>query len=256
MEFKKVRLDQLNFSSTPVRLYRSEQSMQQLKTSLQATGGPIDPLILRDLGGTEYIVVAGESRVKALTELGYRPDYEVPALIGEFDDRTALTYGLIENYVRSPLSAYEEALVVRALVMYYGMSQRQVAERLGKGEVHISRLLAVFDLVEEVRTALHEGHFNLGHAAELLPLKDAPELQRQALAEILERGLSVMMLRTRVRELLGEAEEWIIEPGEMWVSKASRVSVHPSGSGYKVDFSFTTADEFDTIVAFLRNRLK
>src|SRR6056297_1157494 len=232
MEYKKVRLDQLNFSSTPVRLYRSEQSMQQLKTSLQATGGPIDPLILRDLGGTEYIVVAGESRVKALT------------------------YGLIENYVRSPLSAYEEALVVRALVKYYGMSQRQVAERLGKGKAHISRLLAVFDLLEEVRTAMHEGRINLGHAAELLPVKDTPKLQRQALSEILERGLSVMMLRTRVRELLGESEGWIIEPGEMWVSKAARVAVHPAGRGYKVDFSFTTAAEFDTIVTYLRNRLK
>ena len=256
MEYKKVRLDQLNFSSTPVRLYRSEQSMQQLKTSLQATGGPIDPLILRDLGGAEYIVVAGESRVKALTELGYRPDYEVPALIGQFDDGAALSYGLIENYVRSPLSAYEEALVLRALVKYYGMSQRQMAERLGKGETHVSRLLAVFDLDEEVRTALHEGRITLGHATELLALKDAPELQRQALAEIIERGLSVMMLRTRVRELLGEAEGWIIEPGELWVSKAARVAVHPAGRGYKVDFSFTTADEFESIVSYLRNRLK
>ncbi len=107
-----------------------------------------------------------------------------------------------------------------------------------------------------MRTALHEGRINLGHAAELLPLKDAPELQRQVLTEILERGLSVKMLRTRVRELLGEATEWIIEPGELWVSKAARVAVHPAGSGYKVDFSFTTADEFDTIVNFLRKRLK
>ncbi|MCF7949692.1 MAG: ParB/Srx family N-terminal domain-containing protein, partial [Spirochaetia bacterium] len=69
MEYKKVRLDQLNFSSTPVRLYRSEQSMKQLKASLEATDGPIDPVILRSLGGSEYIIVAGESRVKALGEL-------------------------------------------------------------------------------------------------------------------------------------------------------------------------------------------
>lgn len=256
MKFKKVRLDQLNFSSTPVRLYRSEQSMQQLKTSLEATGGPIDPLILRDLGGSEYIIVAGESRVKALGELGYRPDYKVPALIGDFDDRTALEYGLVENYVRTPLSAYEEALVVRSLVEYYQMSQREVAERLGKTEQHISRLLGVFELVEEVRTALHEGEITLGLAVELQALKAQPDLQRQMLSEIRAQGLSVKAARTRIRELLGEGGDWIIKPGELWVSKESRVEVHPSGKGFKVDFSFTTAEEFDKIVAFLRNRMK
>lgn len=100
MKYKKVRLDQLNFSSTPVRLRRSDQYMQQLKISLEATGGPVEPLILRDLSGTEYIIVAGESRAKALSDLGYPPNYRVPALVGEFDDATALEYGLVDNYVR------------------------------------------------------------------------------------------------------------------------------------------------------------
>lgn len=255
MEYKKVRLDQLNFSSTPVRLYRSEQSMKQLKTSLEATDGPIDPVILRGLGGSEYIIVAGESRVKALGELGYPPDYLVPALIGEFDDRTALEYGLIENYVRNSLSAYEEALVVRSLMQYYGLSQRQMSERLGKGEQHISRLLAVFDLVEEVRKALHEGAITLGHAVEIHALKAFPARQRKILSEILNQGMSVKAVRTRVRELLGEGDDWLIRPGELWVSKNARVAVHPAGKGYKVDFSFVTTDDFNKIVAFLRNRL-
>jgi ParB family chromosome partitioning protein len=255
MEYQNVRLDQLNFSSTPVRLHRSGPFMQQLKTSLQATDGPVEPLILRDLGGREYIVVAGESRVRALLDLGYPPNYEVPALIGEFDDGQALEYGLVDNYVRAPLSAYEEALVVQSLISYYEVSQRQIALKLGKTEQHICRLLAVFDLIEEVRRALHEGEITLGHAVEFTPLKDAPEQQRRLLAEIGERSLSVRATRTRVRELTGEGGNWIIHPGEVWVSKHAKVSVYPGARGYQVDFSFTTADEFASILTVLQNRL-
>jgi ParB family chromosome partitioning protein len=229
--------------------------MQQLKASLKATDGPIDPVILRDIGSSEYIIVAGESRVKALLELGYPPNYKVPALLGDFDDRKALEYGLIDNYVRAPITAYEEALVVRSLVSYYDMSQRDIADKLGKTEQHISRLLSVFDLVEEVQNALHEGRITLGHAVEIHALLDSPKKQRKLLSEITERGLNVKTTRTRVRELLGEGEDWIIRPGEVWVSKEARVSIHPSGKGYKVDFSFATADEFDKIVTVLRNRL-
>jgi ParB family chromosome partitioning protein len=255
MKYQKVRLDQLNFSSTPVRHRRSEQFMEQLEASLEATGGPAQPLILRDLGGTEYIIVAGESRAKALSNLGYPPDYRVPALVGQFDDAAALEYGLVENYVRAPLSAYEEALVVRALVEYYGKSQKELAKKLGKSQQHLCRLLALFELVEEVGQLLHEGAISLAHAAELVPLKDAPHLQRRVLEELLEQGLNVKATRVRVRELLGDGAGWIIEPGEVWVSKDARVSVYPSGKGYKVDFSFSTTEEFDRIVTVLRNRL-
>jgi len=229
--------------------------MQQLGTSLEATGGPIEPLILRDLGGTEYIIVAGESRAKALHDLGYPPNYEVPALIGEFDDGTALEFGLVDNYVRASLSAYEEALVVRSLIEYYEMSQREVAQKIGKNEHHVSRLLSVFDQVEEVGQLLYEGAITLAHAAELVPLKDAPQLQRRVLQEILARGLNVKATRVRVRELLGDGAGWIIKPGEVWVSKEAKVSVYPSGKGYKVDFSFTTTEEFDQIFTVLKNRL-
>lgn len=97
MKYKKVRLDQLNFSSTPVRLRRSSTYMEQLKSSLRATDGPVDPVILRDSGSSEYIIAAGESRVKALIELGHPSDYKVPALLGDFDDRKALEYGLVEE---------------------------------------------------------------------------------------------------------------------------------------------------------------
>ncbi len=256
MKFLKLRLDQLNFTAEPVRLNRSEQYMKQLKSSLRATEGPIDPIIVRELGGSEYVVVAGESRVQALTELGYPPDYEVPCLVGAFDDKTAMEYGLIENYVRNPLSPYEEALVIRSLVKYYELSQREVAAKLGKSEHHISHVLSVFELIEEVQQALHEGKITLGHARELYALRSSKANQRLILKEIIRQGLSVKATRTRVREFLGQGKQWIIEPGEVWLSKKAKVAIHPASGGYNVNFTFSNPEEFEKVFSFLRNRLK
>ncbi|SRR6056297_144532 len=256
MKFQKVRLDRLNFTGTPVRLKRSEQSMEQLKTSLKATEGPIDPIIARDLGGSEFVVVAGESRVQAMIELGYPLNYEVPCLVGVFDDKTALEYGLIENYVRNPLTPYEEALVIRSLVEYYNLTQREVAAKLGKTEQYISHVLSVFNLIDDVKQALHEGKITLGHARELYVLRNSKANQRLMLKEIISRGLNVKATRTRIREFLGEGKEWIIEPGEVWLSKRAKVVINPAREGYKVDFSFSNTEEFEQVVAFLRGRMK
>lgn len=256
MKYQKVRLDRLNFTSSPVRLSRSEEAMEQLKSSLEATDGPIYPVIVRELGRGEYVVVAGESRVLAMTDLNYPPDYEVHCLVGSFDDKTALEYSLIENYVRSPLSPYEEALVIRSLVKYYALSQREIAAKLGKSEHHISHVLSVFELSEEVQGALHEGRISLGHARELYALRDSKANQRLMLSEIVARGLSVKAARTRIREFLGEGREWIIEPGEAWFSKKAKASIHPDGDKYKVSFTFSTGDEFEQILSYLRAKMK
>jgi len=256
VEYQKVRLDRLNFTSSPVRLNRSEEAMEQLKSSLEATDGPIYPVIVRELDRGEYVVVAGESRVLAMTELGYPPDYEVPCLVGHFDDRTALEYGLIENYVRSPLSPYEEALVIRSLVKFYNLSQREVADKLGKSEQHISHVLSVFDLSDEVQRALHEGKISLGHARELYALRDSEANQRVMLSEIVARGLSVKAARTRIREFLGEGRDWIIEPGEAWFSKKSKASIQPAGDKYQVSFTFSTSYEFEQVLSYLRGKMK
>ena len=256
MEYKKVRLDRLSFTSSPVRLNRSDDYMRQLKASLSATDGPIDPIIVRDLGNSHFEIVAGESRVQALSELAYPPDYELPCLVGDFDDKTALEYGLIENYVRNPLSPYEEALVIRSLVHYYKMSQRDVASKLGKSEQHISHILSVFSLIDEVTQALHEGRISLAHARELYALRDSPHNQRLILNEIIRRRLSVKETRTRIRELTGEGKGWIIQPGDIKLSKNAKVSVHPAAKGYKVNFSFTSEEEFEQAISYLQNRLK
>jgi ParB family chromosome partitioning protein len=255
MQYQSLRLDQLNFSSTPVRRYRSREAMAQLTASLEATGGPLSPVIVRELGGSEYIVVAGESRVRALMALGRPPDHPVPCLIGEFDDRNALEYALVENYVRSPLTPYEEALTVRTLTERYRLRQRDLAARLGRSEQHLSRLFAIFSLCEELRLALHSREISLAHAQELLPLRNSPALQKQLLGEITTRSLSVKALRTRVRELLGEGGQWLIAPGEVWLTERAKVAIHPAAKGYTVDFSFSTAEEFERILKLLRDRM-
>ncbi len=256
MEYRSLRIDQLNFTATPVRRNRTDQAMERLKNSIAATAGPIDPLLVRELGGREYIVVAGESRLRALIELGYPPDSPVPCLVGTFDDRQATEYALIENCVRSPLTPYEEALALRVLHRDWGMKQKRLAELLGRSRQQIGHLLEIFELLPEVRAALHLEEITLGHARVLYLLRNSARLQKRLLEEIRSRGLSVRAASTRARELNGEGARWLIDPGDVWVSKAARLSIHPGASGYRVNFTFENGEELEQLLMVLRNRLR
>jgi len=256
MKLKNIRLDKLNFSSTPVRLRRTETAMEELKQSIKATDGPIDPLIVRDMGTDEYIVVAGETRLKAMMELGYKTTHQVPCLIDSFSDEEALEYGLIENLVRQKLTPYEEALVVKRLVDDYGYQQSDLAKRLGKSKQQINNLLGVFSLINEVKEALHAGKITLGHARVLYALRDNKQKQKNALDEIIAKNLSRTETETLIKKLLGNNKDWFVKPGTVYISKNSKLSVHPSGDGFQFNGRFTNKEELLKIIKALNNRIK
>jgi ParB family chromosome partitioning protein len=230
--------------------------MEQLKKSIKETDGPIDPLMVKDLGKGEYVVVSGETRLKALIELGYPPDYKVPCLVDEFSDEKALEYALIENFVRQPLTPYEEALVVKTLIEGYRFRQKDLAQRLGKNKQYVTNLLGIFRLIEGVQEALHQGKITLEHAKSLYPLRDSLDLQEKVLNEVLARNLNVEETKTRVKELSGEGKNWFIKPGTVWVSKNSRVSLHPVGRRFKLYASFGSKEELGKIMKIIKNRIK
>jgi len=256
MQYKKIRLDKLNFSSTPVRLRRTETAMEELKQSIKSTEGPIDPLIVRDMGTDEYIVVAGETRLKAMIELGYKTTFPVPCLVDSFSDKEALEYGLIENLVRQKLTPYEEALVVKRLVDDYGYRQTDLANRLGKSRQQITHLLEVFSLINEVKEALHSGKITLAHARALYALRENAAQQKKALNEIIAKNLNYTETQTLIKKLQGISKDWFVKPGTTHISKNSKLNIHPSGQGFNFDGRFTNLEELQKIIKALNNRIK
>jgi ParB family transcriptional regulator, chromosome partitioning protein len=169
--------------------------LQELQDSIK-TNGLLQPITVRKAAsGDGYELIAGERRLRASTNLGWK---EIPAIIRDVDDKALLTYALIENLQRADLDPIEEAEGYQQLVHEFGLTQQEVAEMVGKDRTTVANSLRVLNLPPAVRDMLREGKLTLGHAKALLGL-DKPEKMIALAKEIIARGLTVRDVERRLR---------------------------------------------------------
>ena len=161
--------------------------------------GIIQPLTVRRLASGYYQIIAGERRWRAARLAGLT---EVPAVIIEADDRTAMELAMIENLQREDLNPMEEAEGYKALVEGYGMTQEQAAQRVGKSRSAVANAMRLLSLTPAVRQLVESGQLSAGHGRTLLPLP--PALQQQAAKTVLDSGLSVRQTEQLVKRLLAQ----------------------------------------------------
>jgi ParB family chromosome partitioning protein len=162
-----------------------EEDLDALANSIRERG-IIQPIVARPLPGLADVfeIIAGERRWRAAQRAGL---HEVPIVVIEADDRTALELAIIENVQRSDLNAIEEALGYERLVSEHGYSQTDLATTLGKSRSHVANTLRLLKLPESVRDRVVRGEFSAGHARALLAVKN-PD---QVALKIVEQGLNV-----------------------------------------------------------------
>lgn len=170
-------------------------ALEDLANSIRAQG-VIQPIIVRHLLGGRYEIVAGERRWRAAQLAGLS---EVPAIIRDIPDESAIAIALIENIQRENLNAIEEAIALQRLLDEFSMTHHQVAEAVGKSRTSVTNLLRLLTLVPEVRQMLEHGDIEMGHARALLSL--SPEAQVDAAQMITEKSLSVREAEELVRRL-------------------------------------------------------
>lgn len=168
-------------------------SLRELADSI-AVQGVLQPILVRPLDGTRYEIVAGERRWRAARQAGLS---EIPVVIREVDEQTALALALIENIQRDDLNPLEEALALHRLVEDFGLTHARVAEAVGKSRATVTNLLRLLELNEEVKPLLEQGLLEMGHARALLGLKGA--LQNAAAERVVTLGLSVRETEKLVR---------------------------------------------------------
>jgi ParB family chromosome partitioning protein len=172
-----------------------EAKLEELAASIRQHG-VVEPILVRR-EGTKYRILAGERRWRAAQRAGLR---EVPALVREASDREAFEIALIENIQRADLNAIEEAEAFEVLATDHGLTQEEIAGRVGKERSTVANALRLLKLPEEVRDAVREGQLDMGHARALLGLAGAEEMKKLAQRAIRDR-LSVRSLEALIRGL-------------------------------------------------------
>ncbi len=179
----------------------SEDSLAELVASIREHG-VIQPLVVTQIGD-EYQLIAGERRWRAAQLAGLTT---VPVIIKETTPQQMLELALVENVQRADLNPLEEAGAYRQLMDEFGLTQEEVADRVGKSRTAVANTVRLLRLPEDIKEALAAERISEGHARALLALPSA-RLQRQALAVIEERGLNVRQAEALVRQMLAEPKE-------------------------------------------------
>jgi ParB family transcriptional regulator, chromosome partitioning protein len=160
-------------------------ALEELANSIR-TQGIINPIVIRASEDNHYEIIAGERRWRAaqLAQLS-----EVPVLIKNISDETALAISLIENIQRQDLNPLEEAEGIQRLLHEFNMTHQHIAEVLGRSRTAITNLLRLLNLAPAVKRLLQQGQLEMGHARALLSLDTA--LQMQIAEKIIKNKLSV-----------------------------------------------------------------
>ena len=164
--------------------------------------GIIQPLTVRPTDDGRYLLVAGERRYAAALAAGLT---EVPAIVREMDDKSALAIALVENCQRRDLSPTDEARAYRQLIAEHGYTQRSLAKQIGRSQSHIAKRLALLDLPEDIRSQVDSGGITLPDAAELARLAKWPDRLEAARRQSRNNGGVEAAVREQLRQQEAEA---------------------------------------------------
>ncbi len=191
---KMVHTDKLVQGSVQPRFEFDEELLKSLAKSIQDKG-VLQPIVVRRSkeSPNKLEIIAGERRWRASKMIGME---EVPVIIKDLDDKSALEIALIENIQREELKPLEEAEGFKRLMNDYQYSQEEVADVIGKSRSHISNTIRLLSLPDQVKSYLQKGQISAGHARTLLSSKNPEKLAEKTI----KKGLSVRQLEKAVQK--------------------------------------------------------
>ncbi len=173
--------------------------LQELADSIAAQG-VVQPIVVRPIETAgRYEIIAGERRWRAAQQAGLD---EIPVVIRDVPDQTAMAMGLIENIQRDNLNPLEEAEALHRLLNEFELTHEKIAQAVGKSRTTVTNLLRLLELNSDVKDYIYNREMEMGHARALLGLKQMA--QSDAAKQVVARGLSVRETEKLVRRLLDE----------------------------------------------------
>ena len=243
------------------RTQMDSASLEELAASIRAQG-LMQPILVRPIGekpgDDRFEIIAGERRWRAAQIAGLS---EVPTLIRDIPDESALAMALIENIQRENLNPLEEALGLQRLIDDFSMTHQQAADAVGRSRPAASNLLRLLQLAAPVQELLMRGEIDMGHARALLPLSGV--LQVQLAQRVVQKGLSVRDAERLVQHALrppkeGEAKkpdrDLLRLQDELADLLGAQVEIRTNKKGAgKVQIEFGDLDQLEGILQHLRH---
>jgi ParB family chromosome partitioning protein len=235
-------------------------SLQELADSIAAQG-VVQPIVVRPIEGGRYEIIAGERRWRAAQQAGLS---DIPVVVRDVPDKTAMAMGLIENIQRDDLNPLEEASALQRLLEEFELTHQQIAQAIGKSRTTVTNLLRLLELNADVKTLIEERSIEMGHARALLGLQK--QQQSDAARQVVTQGLSVRETEKLVRRLQGlestgkpERQTEEIDPNVTRLENSLvdrlgakvKIQQSPGGKG-KLVISYNNLDELEGILDHIK----
>jgi len=214
VKVKNIPLDQILSPETPVRSVASEEAMEDLISSIREFG-LLEPIVVVQ-EGEFYRLIAGHRRLIAVRALGWK---KVPSNVLNVDPQTGALISLEENIKREDINPYEEALYFLHLIKTHGMTQTQIANRLGYSKQQVHNRMELLKLDPTTVEFVQRKELSMTHAVELGRIGDL-KIRANIRAEALTQEWSTLTLRHMVDQVLALGPE-VFEPGEVEIPQTS-----------------------------------
>ena len=247
-----IALDKLISGKFQPRKNFNQDTLKELADSIKAQG-IIQPILVRMISNNQYEIIAGERRWQAAKIANLK---EVPVIIKDISDSTALAMALIENIQREDLNVIEEARGIRRLIDEFNITHEEAAEAVGKSRTTVSNILRLLNLCEHAQKALETKKIEMGHARAILSLSLID--QTMMCQKIINQQLTVREVEKAVSK--GEtkkipskqSKDNDIRRLENELSEKLGVVVsinHKSSGRGSINLKYSSLDELDKIIA-------
>ena len=250
---KNLKITEVEPNRNQVRKNFDQEALEELAESIKEYG-LIQPIVVTKKDNY-YSIVAGERRWRASKIAGLK---EIPAIIREDDEKINAEISLIENMQREDLNPIEKATGIKTLMDNYGMSQDEIAKKLGKAKSTIINWTRVLNLDPRVLEMVKEGKISEGNCKALLAITD-PDKQYIAAKHMLERGSTVKEIEKKAKVKMSKVEEYkrhilfknIEDTFQGFFG--SKVRLDPGKRRGKIIIEYTSNDDLERILGLIKN---
>ncbi len=263
-EFKNLPVEHLQRGQYQPRVDMRQESLEQLAESIKAQG-VVQPIVARPIskkdGIQRYEILAGERRWRAAQMAGLA---DIPAVIRDVPDESAIAIALIENIQREDLNPLEEARALDRLIREFDLTHAEAAKAVGRSRASVSNLLRLQDLSDKVKPMLEGRQIEMGHARALLAISNATQ-QLDAARQVVKKSLSVRETEKLIRRILDggsskparktPAQNADIRRLEIEVSEklGAKVKVdHTANGAGQIIIKYNSLDELDGILKHIK----